>query len=104
MSDLKSQDLPQDQILAAGPSAGSSSVAASGKAPSSTFVESITASQLQTMISELFRLQLYRNDDYKLIQSSVLKQLQTSAASSTAASTQTQANSTSGITTTLPMG
>lgn len=45
------------------------------------FAEPLTASKLQNFISELFRLQLYRNDDFNLTQSTVLKYLQTSAAS-----------------------
>ena len=57
--------------------------AASGGANAKTqaFVEPMTASKLQNLIGELFRLQLYRNDDYNLTQSTVLKYLQTSAAS-----------------------
>lgn len=53
--------------------------AAKGKAQ--TFVEPMTASRFETFVSELFRLQLYRNDDFNLTQSTVLKYLQTSAVS-----------------------
>jgi len=39
------------------------------------FQQALTSSKLQSMASELFRLQLCRNDDHNLSQSAALKNL-----------------------------
>mgnify|MGYP007025677178 CR=1 FL=1 len=39
------------------------------------FIAELTPSQIQTLVSEIFRIQLCRNDDHNLAQSTVLKGL-----------------------------